>query len=56
MIHIYRVWTIKVILSLCLIVVAINKNGKAVRKEEKEGKPDERRWKSLVAGNLNAKH
>jgi hypothetical protein len=49
------VWTIKVILSLCLIVLAISKNGKAMRKEEKEGKPDPKRCASLVAGNLNPK-
>jgi hypothetical protein len=49
------VWTIKVILSLCLIVLAISKNGRAMRKEEKEGKSDAKRWASLVAGNLNPK-
>jgi hypothetical protein len=49
------VWTIKVILSLCLIALAMSKNARAMRKEEKEGKPDDKRWKSLVAGNLNPK-
>ena len=45
----YKVWTFKVVFSLCLILLAINKNKRAMMKEEREGKPDARKWAQLVA-------
>mmetsp|Transcript_59921 Transcript_59921/g.87799 ORF Transcript_59921/g.87799 Transcript_59921/m.87799 type:complete len:233 (-) Transcript_59921:217-915(-) len=46
----YRVWTLKVIFSLCLIVLAMSKNKKAMKKEHKDGgTPDEKKMKTLLA-------
>ena len=45
----YRVWTLKVVFSLCLIILAIHKNKKALRKERKEG-TDDRKLNTLLAG------